>query len=231
LRHRGGAVSSVRAYRLPTVFLLWRALPGGRAVWLLFVALVAVTGFFLLDITAVPIMAPLVAWYLLNGARPHVGGTWVDQHLIVELWAVPAVAGALWAWRRTKWVAAAALAAVAALVRELAAGLVVGGLLASHVLHRPRRPWLLAAGAVAAGVAVHSVLASSHLVAHGSEIGLLGTGGPDRAATMMGVGLRHPMILGPLIWVLAAARLAADRELRLLMLFYVTLPFTGFFVG
>ena len=47
----------------------------------------------------------------------------------------------------------------------------------------------------------------------------------------MGVGLRHPMILGPLIWVLAAARLAVDKELRLLMLFYVTLPFTGFFVG
>ena len=217
LRRHGGPVSSVRAYRLPTVFLLWRALPGGRAVWLLFVTLVAVTGFLLLDITAVPIMAPLVAWYLLNGARPHVGGTWVDQHLIVELWAVPAVAGALWAWRRTKWVAAA--------------GLVVGGLLAAHVLHRPRRPWLLAVGAVTAGVAAQSVLASGHLVAHGSEIGLLGTGGPDRVATMMGVGLRHPMILGPLIWVLAAARLAADRELRLLMLFYVTLPFTGFFVG
>jgi hypothetical protein len=231
LRHHGGAVSSVRAYRLPTVFLLWRALPGGRAVWLLFVVLAAVTGFLLLDGTAVPIMAPLVVWYLLNAARPHVGGTWVDQDLIVELWAVPAVAGVLWAWRRSKWVAAAALVVVAALVRELAAGLVAGGLLAAQVLHRPRRPWLFAAGAVAAGLAVHSILASSRLVAHGSESGLLGTGGSNRVATMMGVALPRPTVLGPLVWVLAAGRLAADRELRLLMLFYVALPFTGLFVG
>jgi len=48
---------------------------------------------------------------------------------------------------------------------------------------------------------------------------------------MMGVGLPRPTILGPLIWVLAVARLATDRELRLLFLFYVTLPLTGFLVG
>src|SRR5437763_398158 len=137
----------------------------------------------------------------------------------------------LWMWRRTRWGPAAALAAAAALVRELAAGLVAGGLLAAQVLRRPRWPWLAAAGAVVAGLALHSVLASSHLVAHGSEIALLGTGGPDRVATMMGVGLRHPLILGPLVWVLAVGRLALDRELRLLFLFYLTLPLTGFLVG
>jgi len=231
LRHHGGPVSSVRGFRMPTIFLLWRVLPGPRAVWLLFVGLVAVTAFLFLDVTSAPVIVPFVAWYMLNAARPHIGGAWVDQDLIVELWVVPFAAGVLWLWRRTRWGPAAALTAVATIVRELAAGLVAGGLLAAQVLRRPRWPWLVAAGAVVAGFAIHSTLASSHLVAHGSEIALLGTGGPDRVATMMGVGLRHPLILGPLVWVLAVGRLATDRELRLLFLFYVTLPLTGFLVG
>src|SRR5438067_1943262 len=91
------------------------------------------------------------------------------------------------------------------------------------------------AAALLALCALYAVLpparGQERFVAHGSEIGLLGTGGPDRVATMMGVALPGPTVLGPLVWVLAAARLAADRELRLLTLFYVTLPFTGFFVG
>jgi hypothetical protein len=219
LRHHGGAVSSVRAFRMPTVFLLWRVLPGPRAVWLLFVGLVAVTAFLFLDLTAAPVIVPFVAWYLLNAARPHIGGAWVDQDLIVELWVVPLAAGVWWMWRRTRWGGAAALAAAATLVRELAAGLVAGGLLAAHFLRRPRWPWLAAGGAVLAGLALQSALTSSHLVAHGNEIALFGTGGPDRVATMMGVGLRHPLILGPLVWILAVGRLATDRELRLLFLF------------
>jgi hypothetical protein len=231
LRRHGGPVSSVRAFRMPTLFLLWRVLPGPRAVWLLFVGLVAVTAFLFLDLTSAPVIVPFVAWYLLNAARPHIGGAWVDQDLIVELWVVPLVAGMWWMWRRTKWGGAAALAAGATLVRELAAGLVAGGLLAAQVLRRPRWPWLAAGGAVVAGLVLQSALAASRLVAHGNEIALLGTGGPDRVATMMGVGLRHPLILGPLVWILAVGRLATDRELRLLFLFYVTLPLTGFLVG
>jgi hypothetical protein len=231
LRRHGGPVSSVRAFRMPMVFLVWRILPGPRAIWLLFVGLVAVTALLFLDLTSAPIIVPFVAWYLLNAARPHIGGAWVDQDLIVELWVVPFAAGVLWAWRRTRWGTAAVLAAVATLVRELAAGLVAGGLLAAHVLRRPRWPWLAAAAAVAVGLLLHSASASSHLVAHGSEIALLGTGGPDRVATMMGVGLRHPLVLGPVVWVLAVGRLAFDRELRLLFLFYVTLPLIGFLVG
>src|SRR5205085_5335755 len=76
-----------------------------------------------------------------------------------------------------------------------------------------------------------SALAANRLVAHGSGIALLGTGGLDRVATMMGVGLRHPLMPRPLVWVLAVGRLATDRGLRLLFLFYVTLPLTGFLVG
>lgn len=231
LRHHGGAVSSVRAFRLPELFLVWRLLPGPRAVWLLFVGLVAVTALLLLDVTSCPLIVPFVAWYMLNAARPHIGGVWFDQDLIVELWVVPAAAVVLWGWRRARWVLAAAFAAIASLVRELAVGLVAGGLLAAHVLHRPRRPWLVAAGVVAAGLAAHTAAASGHLVAHGHEIALLGTGGPDRVATMMGVGLPHPLVLGPLIWILAVARLATDRELRLLFAFSVTLPLVGFLVG
>jgi len=231
LRRHGGAVSSVRAFREPPVFLLWRLLPGPRAVWLLYVGLVAVTAFLLLDLTTAPWIVPLVAWYLLNAARPHVAGVWFDQDLIVELWVVPAVAGLLWAWRRGRWVLAAVLAALAFLVRELAAGLLAGGLLAAEVLRRPRRPWLVAIAAAIVGYGVHSLLTGPHLVAHGHEISLLGTGGLDRVGTMMVVGLRHPLVLGPPLWALAAWRVASDRALRLLVPFYVTLPLTGLLVG
>jgi hypothetical protein len=231
LRRHGGAVSSVRAFRLPEIFVLWRVLPGPRAIWLFFVGLVAITALLLLDITSCPVIIPFVAWYMLNAARPHIGHVWLDQYLIVELWVTPAAAVVLWGWRRSKWALAAAFAAVASLLRELAVGLVAGGLLAAHVRHHPRRPWLIAAGAVVAGFAVHSVLASSHLVAHGHEIALLGTGGPSRVGSMMGVGLPQGVLLGPLVWILAVGRLATDRDLRLLFLFFVTLPLTGFLVG
>src|SRR5439155_16099441 len=42
LRRYNGPAGSVRAYRLPTPFLLWRALGSVRAIWLFYVLLVAI---------------------------------------------------------------------------------------------------------------------------------------------------------------------------------------------
>jgi hypothetical protein len=117
------------------------------------------------------------------------------------------------------------------LVRELAAGLLVGGLAAAQLFRKPRRPWLVAIAAAGAGYGLHTVLTSGHLVKHGAEIALLGTGGPSRAASMMGVALPRPTIIGPLLWAMAVVRLATDKQLRVLFALYVALPFTGFLVG
>jgi hypothetical protein len=231
LRQYNGPAGSARAFRLPTPFLIWRLLGSPRAIWLAYVLLVGATARVLASATDAPLVVPLVAWYLLRAARPHNAGGFVDQYLIVELWTVPFIAGAIAASLRRRWWAAAALALVATSIRELAALLILGGLLAALAFRLPRRPWLAAIGAAAGILAAHVALVQSHLVAHGSEIALLGTGGVRRVFTMMGVGLPHGTVVGPVLWLLAAVRLAADRERALRYGLFLALPIVGLAVG
>lgn len=230
LRDHIGPASSVRAFRLPTAFLVWRVLPR-RAVWLLFVALVGVTAWLLMRLTATPWSGPFVALYLLHVARPHTSAGFVDQYLLVELWTVPAVAGALLLWRRSRWAAAAGLALLAVAVRELAALLLIGGLLWALVWRRPWRPWALAIAGGVALVAVHAALTVPHLAAHGKEAALLGTGGARRVLTMLDVGIPGPQLVGLALWLLGGLVLARDRELACFAGPYYALPLVGLLVG
>src|SRR5439155_621268 len=159
LRRYIGPAETPRSFRPPTVFLLWSLLPGDRWIWLLLVALVGVTGWVLLGLTDAPWAVPLVALYLLYNA-------W-SNYTQVELWTVPLIVGALWAWRFNRPALAASLACVAALVRETSAVLLVGGLVAASRAGKPRWPWMAGIALFVAGVALHAHLASPHLVAHG----------------------------------------------------------------
>jgi hypothetical protein len=231
LRQYNGPAGSVRAYRLPVPFLLWRLLGSARAIWLVYVSLVAATVLVLARLTEAPVVLPLVAWYLLRAARPHNAEGFVDQYLVVELWTVPFVAGAMLASLRRRWWLAAGLALVATAFRELSGLVLLGGLVAAFAFGRPRRPWLVAVALAAVGLAVHAVAVDSHLVAHGTEIKLLGTGGLLRVFTMMGVGLPRPTLLGPLLWMLASVGLASDRDRLLQYGPYFALPLVGLAVG
>lgn len=232
LRATNGPAETPRAFRPPTVFLLWRVLPSQRWVWLAFVAFVGATSLLLLRLTGSVLAGPLVAIYLLTTGRPHHPSGFLDQYLLVEFWALPAAVGALLAVRGRRWWLAAGLALLATLVRELAGGLVVGGLLAAHVLHRPRRPWIVAAAVAAGAYALHVHLLSSHLVAHGREVALLGTGqGVHTVLSMMDVGLGGPFLLGAVLWCLAVWRVTRERELSLIVSLYLTLPILGLLVG
>jgi len=222
--------STVRAFREPTVFLLWRVLPSQEWVWWSFVAVVGLTCLLLLTATSAPAVVPVIAAYLLFNGRPHSNG-WSDQYLIVELWGVLPVAGLLAARTRGKDGLAAACATTATLVRELAAGLVVGGLAAAAIGRRRLRPWLAAIGVLGGAGVAHVLLTTPYLSPHGNEAPLLGTGGLDRLASMASVGLPIPGVAVAVLWLLAIGRLAAEPDLAVAVAPFIALPLTGLFIG
>jgi hypothetical protein len=232
LERFNGPPSGWRAFRLPTPFLVWRLLPTSLLLWLGFVAMCFGTGLLLLRMTTAPVVVPLVVLYLLHAGRPFHHGIWSDQFLIVELWAVPAIAAVLLARERRRWWRAAAFAVVAVATRELAGALLVTMLIAAVMFRRPVRPWFTAAAACAVVIGLHIVLASSHLDPAGHEIALLGTARlPDTVTHMAGVALPHPDVLGPLLWLLAAVHLARRPERLVAASGLLLLPALGFWVG
>lgn len=231
-----GPATSTRAFRFPTVFVVWQVLPTQAWVWGLFVVLVAAMAFAVLHLTTWPFVAPLFAAYVLRLARPYSLGaaSWLDQYLIVEIWALPLIVASIVAWRRERrWIAAAAFALAAVLVRELVAGLLVGGLLVAWRSRRPVWPWLAAVVAAAAMWIAHDRWAGPYLVSQGHEAELIGSGQPPWTITaMMATGLPAPVIVGPLLWGLTVRRLwRLDRELLGYLSLLLLLPFTGLLVG
>ena len=220
LRRQIGPAETSRAFRPPTVFLLWSLLPGDRWIWLLLVALVGAAGWVLLGLTDAPWAVPLIALYLLYNA-------W-NKYTLVELWTVPLIVGALWAWRADRPTVAAGVACAAALVRETSAPLLVGGLFAAWRAGRPRWPWATGLAVFAAGLALHAHLASPHLSAHGAESPLLGTGrAPFSVARWMGFGLPAGPVVGPILWGLTVWRLTHHRDFGDLMLPSMAMPVLG----
>jgi hypothetical protein len=216
----GGSVETTRAFRPPTAFLVWRWVPTSL-LWPTYVVLVAVaTGLLLLGVTTTPLVVLLVTVYLLALGRVSV------EYLFVELWAVPLVAASLLSFERRCWRAAAAFALVATAVRELAGGLLVGGLLAAVMHKRPWSSWLVGIVAAAALYAVHVALLQPYLGAHGTEAKLLGTGSVGTVLDMAGFQLPAHRVLGALIWGLALIHVVRTGRFAMLA-FFVTLPLLG----
>lgn len=215
---RGTRVGSVRAFRLPTVFLLWRVLPTG---WLYptFLAVVVIgTSFLLLFVTTRPWIVPVVTLYLVHAGRilslrnrPQ-----LDEWLLVELWTVPLIAAFLLAAKRERWWWAAGLGAAAFGVRELAGALLVGGALSAIVYRRSLRPWLAAAGVAGVLYIGHAVLAADAALPHGTDAKLAGSAEfPRTVLQMMTWPIPGPKVIGLVLWVLALVWLARQRELLL----------------
>lgn len=232
LRANNGPASSTRAFRTPTVFLLWRLLPGAKAVWIAFCLVVAVSALALL--LAFPDgwwASPLVALYLLHFARPHFAQGWGDLHLLVELWALPGLALVALAARRREWGWAAGASFLAVAVRELTAPVLVGGLAVALLRRRARASWGVAVGAAMTGWVVHDRLVHRYLSDHGDEIALLGTGGPRRVLTMASVGLPGSDWVGVLLLGVGLTWLWRQGDVRWVLGPMLLLPLTGFFVG
>jgi hypothetical protein len=215
---RGTRVGSVRAFRLPTVFLLWRVLPTG---WLYpgFIAVVVIgTSFLLLFVTTRPWIVPVVTLYLAHAGRilSLRGRPQLDEWLLVELWTVPVIAAFLLAVKRERWWWAAGLGAAAFLVRELAGALLVGGALSALLYRRSLRPWLAAAAVAGVLYVGHAVLAADAALPHGTDAKLAGSGQfPRTVLEMMSWPIPGPKVIGLALWVLALVWLARKHELVL----------------
>ena len=236
LRETNGPAESARAFRLPGIFLLWRVLPSQGWVWALFVLVVAATSFAILQATTVALVAPAFAAYVFRLARPYSfsADSWLDQYLLVELWALPLLVGAVVAWRRERrGIAVAGFALAATLVRELVVGLLLTGLVVAWRRRRPAWPWAVALLAAVAMAVAHVRWADPHLVAHGAEEELLGSGQPPWTITaMMATGLPAPLVVGPLLWFLSIRRLwRLDRELLAFLAPLLALPLSGLLIG
>jgi hypothetical protein len=231
LRRNVGPASSVRAFRTPFAFLAWRWLPGAGGRWLAYVAVVVLVCGLLVSTTNAPWVAPIVALYLLRFGRPHYASGWIDQYLLVELWALPAVVGAIVAWRVGRTGVATGLAVVASAVRELAVLLVIGAVISAVLRRTPWRPAIVATATMALIFGVHGWLTSPHLADRGAEAALLGTGGIDRVFTMAAVGLPRPNLVGPLLWGVSWWWLIRQRDVRLFAAPLLALPLIGLFVG
>lgn len=156
--------TQVRAIRPPTLYVALSVFPSRAWRWVVGVVYLA---------------AMLLAWRLgrLYGdwggpVAVALVGIWCQAFsyylfLHAELWGMPLALGAALALRRERNGVAAALAAVAAVIRELYAPLLVIG----FVLARGRRrmPWVGAAAATVAVYALHAVLAQRVLATHGYE--------------------------------------------------------------
>jgi hypothetical protein len=201
-------VDEVRAFRMPTVFLMWRWLPNDRAIWIFFVAMVVLTAMMTFRLTRFEFVAPALALLLLATGKLRSGAGWLDQFAVVELWVAPASVAALLAWKREKRALAAWLAFAAFAIRELTAGMLVFGLISSLRTGRARMHWICACGSAALLYLVHGDLAAKYIVEHGKgvELPLFGTGGGGAVVAMMGFGLPLGAVVGPLLWSAAVAR-------------------------
>jgi hypothetical protein len=215
LRSVIGPAATTRAFRLPTLFWAWAALPGRSWIWAGFLLVAAVTGLLAGRLSRHALVAPLVTAALLADGlgipRPGHGGR-VDQWTLVELWVAPLVVGAVLAWTRRRDGLAAALAVAAFAVRETTGLLLVGGLVAAWRDGRRRWPWLVGIAGAAALTVVHAHAAHPFLAppGQGAETPLLGTGRPWFVLTMAGSGLPYGAVWGPLLWVAALAHVRRD---------------------
>jgi hypothetical protein len=156
--------TQVRAIRPPTVYLFLSRFPASWWRWI---------------VGAVYLAVMLLAWRLGRVYGDYGGpvavvfaGVWCYEFsyylfLHAEVWGLPFALGAALAVRSRKDGAGAGLAAVATIVRELYAPLLLLGFLMAR--RRSRLTWVVAAAGVAAFYLVHARLADHVLAAHGYE--------------------------------------------------------------
>jgi hypothetical protein len=219
--------SEARDFRPPLPFLVWRALPYHQLYNGYLVLVVGVTSLILLFAARYPIaVVPVTLFLLIAGRIP--GSPTTEEWLLAEVWTVPLIAGSLLAWKYRRWWWAAALAALAALTRELTFPVLVMGLVLAHRRGLPRKPWLVCGGATIAALVAHFAIAAHHTVATGQEAKFFGSGeGLTSILHMVDWVLPNPEVLGLLLWVIALVYLTRHSEYWLLWPIMLV-PLAGF---
>lgn len=227
---RAGLIENVRAYRLPTTFVLFAALPNDRIIWFVFAGVAALAGIVASHISTRPIVGILVTVYLLAIGVLNERGVWVDQFMTTELWAVAPLVGAVLASMRQRWWLAAGLALFAFSVRETAGLLLVAGVLAAAFAVVPRMPWFTAGAAAVAGYVAHAAAVQPY-IEPGVGYGILLEGlSPGAIVAIAGFGLPVGLVLGPILWAVALSHVWKRAEPRLLLAAPLVLPLAGLMI-
>jgi hypothetical protein len=225
-----GPVESTRAFRTPTIFWFWSALPSDRAIWYGWLVVAGLCGLLTMAISRTALTGPAVTiLLLLTMQRTTSFAPSGDQWMLVEAWVLPFALGTVALWQRGRFAAAAACATAAVLVRETTGTLLLGGLLVALLARRGRRPWLVGTGVALAFAVVHRQFVQPHLVAagHGTEAPFFLTGAWDKVLEMVGYGIPGGWPVGLVLWI--AALTWMERQRWTFARAYLLLPLIGFF--
>ena len=211
-RDRGALIENVRAFRMPTTFYLFALFPNDRWVWYLFVAVAGVAGITATYVVTRPVLGILLTAYLLALGMLNEGGEWVAQFMATELWAVAPLLGVVAMVLRKRWWLAALLALAAMLVRETAGLLLIVGAVLALGGRVPRTPWLTAAGLGGAAYLLHAIAAADYIDPDVGVGVLQEVSSPVVVAEIMGFGLPLGLVVGPVLWMLAAWHVRVTHE-------------------
>lgn len=229
----GTRLGSARAYRTPTIFLLWQRIPASLLYVTFLVVVVGLTSALLVFCTRRPaLVIPVTCYLLLAGRTPGGMHGVVESWMLVEEWTVPLIAGCLLACRHKRWWLAAVLAGVAAVSRELMFPLLLAGLLAAQVRGLPRKPWIVATVGSGGLFALHTFVAGKYVLAHGNEAALMGTG--RFPASILGITawcLPGHLAAGAVLWALAVVHACRVRAAVWPVAVVLGLPLVGVLVN
>lgn len=192
------------AFRFPLFFEIVRWIPPSMLHVAFYAFVVVGTSLVVLRLSSEPLAAVTVAGYLLLAGQQPIRGGSIADWMIVELWTVPLLAGALLAHRRRRWWLAAVLVGVAVLFRETNALLLLGGLLYAQRRDVPRKPWIVVASVCALAFAVHLHVATGYVRPHGTDAPLLGSGSfPSSVLHMLQYRDGLPALFALALWGVA----------------------------
>lgn len=200
----GIVTGRARAFRMPLFFEILRWVPPSMLHATFYVVVVVGTALVVLRLSSEPLAAVTVAAYLLLAGQWPMQGRSVADWMLVELWTVPLLAGALLAHRRRRWWLAAALVCLASVLREVNAPLLIGGAWYAYRHRASLRPWVTGCCAFLAAFALHLWVASGYVLPHGNDAPLLGTGQfPWSVLHMLQYHDGLPTLLALVLWGVA----------------------------
>ncbi|MEX2654974.1 MAG: hypothetical protein WD532_08100 [Acidimicrobiia bacterium] len=227
---RAELTQNVRAYRMPTIFVLLSFVPNEQWIWGLFVAVVGLAGIGASRLAARPYLGVLVFGYLLSIGMLVEGGVRNAQFLTTELWAVPVLLWSVAMAIRERWWPAALLALFAVLIRETAAPLLMAGVVMAVVGRLPWKPWLTAGIAAVAAYAAHAATVLKWI---DRDVGTSIAQEPSSPQVILDIvefGLPAATVLGLTLWLLAVAHVWKQNRARSLLIAPLLLPFAGLLI-
>jgi hypothetical protein len=194
-----GPASTLRAYRLPTLFWTWRVT--GSFSWT-GVVIVLVVSAAIVGVLVRPLAGAAVGAWLLLMTHELGAGVVVDRWGWVEYWTLPFVLGALLAVRWRRWTVAMCLVLVAALCRELVAPMLLTGAIGAWVAGQLVWPWLIGAMTWVVFFTWHALQVLPRLAERGFEKPLIDPGGLNGVLSQSGAfaGAAGLLLIGYVIW-------------------------------